>query len=279
MKTRLSIIFVCLIIFSSNLIMAQQEEPLIISPFVGNTLDRVERDFFEVLPTIEEFEEAKFYLNSDNSLKAVIKLNRNGVKTDTVLERYSSRKQLELLIVSNILKNISNDENKVVSIKLKKRKSEMKEQRIYTINDSTMFTINQSRLEEKVTNPRYSMVKGTRLPKIERVIIQGQGISNYILPSMGVGAGVGLLTGIAILSLKFEGTSSENELVNASRGAYAFGVMLLVPLIGAGIGLLISPIVGVIFSEGDKSIDPNTPSGLAELEPYISLQRNDHPKE
>ena len=271
MKNINSTIIVWLIICSINLIYAQQDEPILISPFIGTKLDRVERDFFNVLPAIEGFEEAQFYLNPDNSLKAEIKLNKDGVLSDTILERYSTPRQLEMLIVSSIIKNISDDENKIVSLKLKERNYEIKEQRIFTINDSTVFTIKNSLLEEKVTIPRYSMVKGTRLPKIERVNIPGQGISNYILPSMGVGAGVGFLTGIAILSLKFGGTSSENELVNASLGVYAIGVILLAPLIGAGIGLLISPIVGVIFSEDDKLIDPNTPSGLAELEPYISF--------
>ena len=257
----------------------QQEAPIEISPFIGTTLDRVERDYFKVLPAIEGFQEAEFYMNKDGSLKAIIKISRNGVESDTILEQYSSQRRLELLIVNNILKNISDDKNKVVSIKLKESKTETKEQRIFTIYDSTMFTVNQSRLEEKVTNPRYGMFLGTRLPKIEKVIIPGQSTSDYILPSILVGAGVGFITGIAIVGSKFGGTNSENELENASRGAVAFGIIILAPLIGAGIGLLVSPIVGVIFGEDDQPIDPNTTSGLAELEPYIAFPEKNQQKE
>ena len=116
-----SIIIVCLVLCSICLTEAQQDKPIIISPYTGTALDRVERDYFKVLPGIEGFEEAQFYLNPDNSLRAVIKLNRNGVESDTVLERYSSQRRLETLIVNNLLKNISIDENKIVSIKLKER--------------------------------------------------------------------------------------------------------------------------------------------------------------
>jgi len=140
-----------------------------------------------------------------------------------------------------------------------------------------MFAIRNSRLEEKVTSPSYSMVKGTRLREIENVIIPGQSTSDYILPSVLVGAGVGLLTGIAIVISKDGGTNSE---VNALGGVNLYGtIIFLSPLIGAAIGLVISPLVGVIFGTDDTPINPNTPSGLAELAPYISFQNKDQKNE
>jgi len=126
MKILLTIIVVYFSLCKISLTSAQQDPPIEISPFIGTKLDRVERDYFKVLPAIEGFEEAQFYLNPDGSLKAIIKLNKNGVESDTTLERYSSPHQLELLIVSNILKNITNDKNEAVSIKLTGTKGEIR---------------------------------------------------------------------------------------------------------------------------------------------------------
>jgi hypothetical protein len=68
--TVISFILIC----SNNFLQAQQEKPILISPFIGTTLDRVERNYFNLLPTIKGFKEAEFYLNPDSSLRVVIRI-------------------------------------------------------------------------------------------------------------------------------------------------------------------------------------------------------------
>jgi hypothetical protein len=274
MKNIIPIITASFILCTSNLINAQQlETPIEISPFIGDKLDRVERDFFNVLPALEGFEEAQFYLNPDNSLKAVIKLNKDGVLSDTVLERYSSPRRLEMLIVNNILKNIPRDENKIVSIKLKEKEEEIEKQRIYSINDSSIFTLKNSLLEDKPSHIRYGMIKETKLLNIENVLLPRYSSFDYILTSTGVGLGVGFVSGFAygIINAKEADSNGLGGLVNFGRVVYSSAIGIL---IGAGVGFIAGLIIGPICSEDDKPIDPNTPAGITELEPYITFPNN-----
>ncbi len=60
--------------------------PIIVSPLIGEKLDRVERDYFGLFPHINGFEEAVFYLNPDSSLMVEIWYRSNSEVRDTIIQ-------------------------------------------------------------------------------------------------------------------------------------------------------------------------------------------------
>lgn len=67
---------------------AQVNVPMIVSPFIGEKLDRIERNYFGLFPHFDGFEKATFYLNPDSSLSVSISYETGlGIK-DTLIERY-----------------------------------------------------------------------------------------------------------------------------------------------------------------------------------------------
>jgi hypothetical protein len=99
-------------LFGSKFFWAQQEESIEISSFIGEKLDRVERDYFKLFTKIEGFQEAVFYLNPDSTLKVQIVYEKDGYFRDTVLNNYWSPRMIhshiDQFLISTV-KNINND--------------------------------------------------------------------------------------------------------------------------------------------------------------------------
>jgi len=95
MKNKSIITIACLIFCNIIFINAQQESPIEISPFIGEKLDRVERDYFYLFPTLEGFQQAEFYLNPDSTLTVEIVYEVDGVSRDTVLNNYKSPQRIK----------------------------------------------------------------------------------------------------------------------------------------------------------------------------------------
>ena len=48
-------------------------QPFVISPFIGDKLDRVEEEYFKIFPTLTDFQEAVFYINPECKNQSQIK--------------------------------------------------------------------------------------------------------------------------------------------------------------------------------------------------------------
>jgi hypothetical protein len=106
MKTYIFPILLFLGLLLPGLLFAQGREPVVVSPLIGDKLDRVERDYFKLIPHFDGFQEAIFYLNPDSSLSADIKYQKNNEIKDTTIKKYRSlasiRKYIDLVIVGSI---------------------------------------------------------------------------------------------------------------------------------------------------------------------------------
>jgi hypothetical protein len=59
---------------------------LIISPKVGEVIDKSEKDYFHLFQTIKGFEQGIFFVDTSNSYYGLIEyINQNGIKCDTVI--------------------------------------------------------------------------------------------------------------------------------------------------------------------------------------------------
>ena len=68
--------------------MAQEtEKPIIVHEAIGDTLDLKERDMYNLFPNIEGFQSAVFFLNSDSTLRVVVRVLRDtGVRDIEILQ-------------------------------------------------------------------------------------------------------------------------------------------------------------------------------------------------
>ena len=97
MKNTFYFLFVFVVVFNSLTSLAQEsEKPFIVSPLIGDTLSLEERDYYNLLPTIDNFQWAVFYLNPDSTLNAKVVYLKNLNSQDTLIENYRSLKSLIL---------------------------------------------------------------------------------------------------------------------------------------------------------------------------------------
>ena len=79
-----------------------QQAPLVLHPTIGDTVDAGERQRFHILPSLEAFEWAVFYLNPDSTLKVKVHRSLRGVECDTTIPGYrtlaSMRYQIRYII-------------------------------------------------------------------------------------------------------------------------------------------------------------------------------------
>jgi hypothetical protein len=98
MKTKILFMVLAFItLFFSRIL--SQEKPIIVSPLIGDVLDKTERERRKLFPDIKGFEQAEFFLNPDSTLKVKIFTRINGIWKDSIIEKYKKltdfRKDLE----------------------------------------------------------------------------------------------------------------------------------------------------------------------------------------
>ena len=84
---KLILILLSIVILSIKSILFAQglTEPFIVSPFIGEKLDRIEENYFNLCPEIKNFQEATFYLNPNSSLILLTKFKQNNQLIDTTI--------------------------------------------------------------------------------------------------------------------------------------------------------------------------------------------------
>jgi len=102
-KMKILLISISLVVLLSLDSVPRDMDPVIVSPIIGEKLDRVERNYFGLFKQIDGFEEAVFYLNPDSSLMVEIRFQSNSEIRDTIIARYASLKSLQEHINQTIL--------------------------------------------------------------------------------------------------------------------------------------------------------------------------------
>ena len=104
MKTTFYFLFVCVLLLNGFPLIAQEsEKPFVVSPLIGDTLSLEERNYYKLLPTINEFRWAVFYLNTDSTLNVNVAYQKNNSLQDTLIQNY--RNLYSLLIHLNAAEN------------------------------------------------------------------------------------------------------------------------------------------------------------------------------
>jgi hypothetical protein len=256
------------LLFSNHLLFAQQEEPIMVSPLIGNELDRVERDYFHLFPRVDGFEKAVFYLNDDNSLRVEMTINSNGVIKDTLISKYSSIEEVEKHIITSVFVDLRADSGPNFTVRTSV--SRLAAQKMVTLNEQKLFTVDKLTVDQISREPSLNSIWETDLKDIYSVNLEGESnIWSYAQTGTLIGTGAGLLIGFLV----GQSNKSKNEIVSSEAIGVLGGV-----LIGAAVGLVIGTVVGISTSQEDIIIDPNTPEGLSTLKSYSLYLRNKRDK-
>ena len=83
-----TILLLAVSVVDSHLHAQEKREPIEVTPFIGDTLSRAERDLYRFIPFLDEFDHAVFFLNTDSTVDARVFLSANSARRDTMLLRY-----------------------------------------------------------------------------------------------------------------------------------------------------------------------------------------------
>jgi hypothetical protein len=264
MKKKVYLLVGCLIALSSLKIFSQQEEPITVSPLIGEELDRVERNYFHLFPRVDGFEKAVFYLNDDNSLKVEMKISSKGVIKDTVIPKYSSLEEIEKHIINSVFIDLR--DNSGPNFTVRTSFSRLTAQKMVTLNEQKLFTVDKLTVDQISRKPSLSSIWETDLNDIHSVIKEGESnIWSYAQTGTLIGSGVGLLIGFLV----GQSDKSKSGIVSSEAVGVLGGV-----LIGAAVGLVIGTIVGISTSQEEVIIYPHMPEGISTLQSYSLYHRN-----
>jgi len=256
----IAFIIICVQNLAQNL-----DEPITVSPFIGEKLDRVERDYFKLFPHFDGFEEAVFYLNPDSTVSAHIFYKDSSIMKDTLIEKYKSLKTLTNYIDNAILTRIRDDQSLKASIILKDS-SELEEHLFYA-NNQYIYTLNPQRNESQYTYQANTLLNNISITDIERIeLIESVSTMDYVRYGSLIGIGVGIIAGAIYTQSnreKYKGWFG--DLDKAADWTISIGI-------GAVVGSLSGLIIGLINQREDITFSPNSPEGLAKLKEYITYQ-------
>jgi len=264
-------ILVCNLLFLSlsliDLPLAQEREPLIVSPLIGEQLDRVERDYFKLFPQFNGFQEAVYYLNADSSVSVNVIYEDAGVIKDTLMERSKNIKTLSDYIDNVILDKIRND--KITIVNLIFSDGSEAEERLFYVNNQYIYTLNHTRngskyLHQDSNGLNYNYIPITNIYRVKSV--ESVSTQNYMIYGCLIGAGLGLMTGLLYTD------ANPEDHKGSFGGVGQAGDVFISTAIGAAVGSLTGFIIALTTQKDDITIILNSPGGLAELRKYVLYQ-------
>lgn len=173
---------------------AQETEPIIVSPIIGEKLDRVEEEYFRLFPAFNNVQEAEFYLNPDSSLNVLVKYKYNGEIKDTLIMNYITLVKLrdyidyQLTEERNDVQNIERGKFANVSTV----RDSIIEGELLSVNKTSVVLLNLDNESYKQPNAPPFEVREFQNSDISKlIIIEESNIAQLIYPIvLGIGLGV-----------------------------------------------------------------------------------------
>ena len=142
--------------------------------------------------------------------------------------------------------------------------SSLFEQKMVTLDEQKLFTIDKLTVEQKFKEPSISSIWETEVADINAVIKEGKSnVTSYIMTGTAIGGVAGFLVGW------IAGKNDKKELIPSEFSGAIVGM-----LIGGAIGLITGAILGISSSEEEVMIDPLSPSGISTLKSYSLYYRH-----
>jgi len=245
MKTTFYFLFAYVLLLNSLPFLAQEsEKPFSVSPLIGDTLSLEERDYYNLLPTINNFQWAVFYLNPDSTLNAKVVFREAGTIKDTLIINY--RNLVSFINYLNI-KSEPGTSSKVTCYLI--NGNELRGN-LLAVREKSLLIQNLGCEYNSYNEECVKLVRNSDIQKLKVTVDE----SNLIF-WMGLGFGVGCVIGGII------GKAVEPS--NPYGLSIGFGA-----LIGGLVGLGAGAIVGSVTSTPDKVIEPFSEDDIKGLSVY-----------
>jgi len=225
----------------------EREKPFIVSPFIGDTLSLEERDYYNLLPTINGFQFAIFYLNSDSLLDVRVFYEKRSAVKDTLIKNYKSLTNMRIYLFKV---DIAKSREVTVDLENKTNISGG----FLSINPHSVLIYSEECNEGTLSSNCFTKINNT---EINKIVIPGK---SNVGKSVVWCTIIGIATGSAIGLVINESTNGWDEFNAAS--ALAGG------LVGSCIGLLTGLIYGSITSTPDITIQPISDENIKGLSQY-----------
>lgn len=235
--------------FVSTILVAQNKSlPVVVNPSIGDTLSLSERDYYQMLPKIEGFQFAVFYLNPDSTLNADVHYIKNGISADTLIQDYKSLKSLYYHINA---RNALENKSYLTIYEDKKTKFDKGAYvSVYTNDggelDGELLSVRRNSLLILKQELKSNVIKSEWTDNINRteineVLIKGKS-------NLGLGIGLGILASVIVGAIIFQ---------SYDDGTFMWGYDAITPTILAMVGCIsLGAIIGISTSTPNEIINP-----------------------
>jgi hypothetical protein len=247
----------------SNICVAQYKL-LNLSPEIRDTIDLIERNYYNLYPNIKEFQYAMIYFCDDSvTISKIYYINENGVLVDTVINHPSNYERNSIASIRQI--NLERLENFESGSKITVTKIDGKifVGKLLSVEDSS-FIICPDTISEASTLSLLKNYVKVNTNEINTVFIEND-FSNRIRTEATYGALLGVIPGV-IISLNNSDTRAGFGFSKTSSEIMAG---LAGGLVGALIGGVLGAVAGLIISPAEESIKINSEADLEQLKEYI----------
>ena len=193
MKTLLISFLIILSSLEYILFSQEQSKPIIISPFIGEKLNSIESEYFEIYPSFIQLQEATFFLNPDGTLTSNIKylLDNRPIDTTTTYTDKNTLPQLRHKINQKIIKDIKDD--KVLDCRLTTKNNITYNGNIYSFKDEKIQLVKEDFVQIKSDAVKDEDVPVINFSEINNFTIYDSDAGVIVLSTaIGIAAGIGI---------------------------------------------------------------------------------------
>jgi len=238
-RNSLFLLQIVFILISSQSLPQNFNEPISVSPLIGDRLDPDEKRFFNLPPPLKGFNEAVFSLESDSSLTAKITYRMNETIKDTIIHNYLSLSSLQHYLVQQTIDKIGMNEQSSMEFLCYNG----------TRISASLYRLNENSLSVIKPNIKYALNSGSsndylldlETNEVQKIIIQKDvAVWPYALGGSLLGSIAGGIIGASLVEDQSD-NAVESILAKPIEKGAAIGIGVLV---GAAFGLVVGMVIG-----------------------------------
>ncbi len=233
------LLHIVFILISSQSLAQNLNEPINVSPLIGDRLDPDEKRFFNLPPPLKGFNEAVFSLESDRSLTAKITYRMNEIIKDTIIHNYLSLSSLQNYLVQQIIDKIGNNEQCYMEFYC--YDSTRISASLYRLNESSLSVIKPNIRNAINSGNLNDYMLDLETNEVQKIIIQEDAT---VWPYALGGSLIGLIAGGIIGGSLVENQSDDVVEAVFAKPVEKGAAIALGALIGAALGLVVGISIG-----------------------------------
>ena len=263
MKKYLISVFIIQSIILSDICVAQYKL-LNTSPEIRDTIDLIERNYYNLYPDIKEFQYAMIYFCDDSvTISKIIYINENGVLADTVISHTPNYERNLIASIRQINSDRLENYESGAKATVTKIDGNIFVGKLLSVQDSS-FILCPDTITSGNTLIFLRSYEKFNVNEVSDIFIEND-FSNRVRTEATYGILLGIIPGVLI--------SLNNSDTRAGFGFSKTSVEIMVGLTGGAVGALIGgalgAIVGLIISPAEETIELDSASDIEQLKGYL----------